>query len=115
MITAPAARPEAQEARGGKPPGSKRVRITNPVLNKSPFIRLKDAERLVKQGRAVWVVPDDQLRLNDHPANRANAAEAAAGYARAAAVPVRTVAELRHIPMVQPKEAFRQLNRRRGR
>jgi len=52
------------------------VRIINPVLNQSPVIRRKDADRLVNQERAAWVSPD-QLRLDlAHPGNQRAAAQA---------------------------------------
>ena len=79
----PAAGSETQEARGGQPRGStnnpKWVRIINSVMNQSPVIRRKDADRLVNQGRAAWVAPD-QVRLDlAHPTNQ-RAAEQARGW-----------------------------------
>jgi len=72
--------PVLQEACGGQPRGNgsnaKWVRIINPILNQSPVIRRKDADRLVNQGRAALVSPD-QLRLDlGHPANQRAAAQA---------------------------------------
>ena len=83
-MSPPAASPESQEACGGQPRGSgnnpKWARIINPVLNQSPVIRRKDANRLVNQGRAAWVARD-QVRLNlTDRANGRAAAQAASGY-----------------------------------
>jgi hypothetical protein len=77
----PGARPNIANGSGGQPQSNgKRARIVNPILNQSAKIRLKDAERLVRQGRGEWV-GDDQLRLIlSHPANTAAHERAAAGY-----------------------------------
>jgi hypothetical protein len=66
---------------GGEPRGNANwTRITNPVMNQSQMLRRKDAERLVKLGRATWV-GEDQLRLDlSHPANRRAMAIASSGY-----------------------------------
>lgn len=82
MTGPPAARPVPQEACGEQPRSNgnnpRWARIVNPVLNQSPVIRRKDANRLVKQGRAAWVSPD-QLRLDlAHLANQRAAAQARA-------------------------------------
>jgi len=109
MTPPPAARPASQEAHEGQPRSSRNprwVRITNPAMNQSPVIRRKDANCLVAQGRAEWVAAD-QLRLNlSHYANRANVAAAAYYYNRAVAKLVRSIAELRHIPVVRPEIAL---------
>jgi hypothetical protein len=116
MIGPPATQPEIQEARGGKPQGNpKRARITNPVLNQSPVIRRKDAERLVSRGRAEWVAADQLRLVMSHPQNRENAAAAATEYNRAAAVLVRSAAELRHVPVLRPQIALTNRSTRRRR
>ena len=103
------ARAVTQEACGGQPRGSgnnpKWARIVNPVLNQSPVIRRKDAERLVTQKRALWV-STDQLRLNlVHEGNQREAAGAAAGYEWPSGKVV-TVRELLNIGVVRPEKAI---------
>jgi hypothetical protein len=77
------ARPESQETRGEQPQSRRNprwARIVNPVLNQSPVIRRKDADRLVSLGRADWVA-SDQLRLMlSHPANLDAIDKASKGY-----------------------------------
>lgn len=85
MTGPPAAQAALQEARGGSPGANPRwALIVNPVLNESPVLRRKDAERLVSTRRAEWVSLDPknlQLRLVlGHPANQSAARAAAAGY-----------------------------------
>jgi len=53
------------------------VRILSPARNQKAVLRRKDAERLIRQGRAVWVA-DDQILLNSAPANKSNAEAARA-------------------------------------
>jgi hypothetical protein len=98
-----AARPtHSQEAREGNLGASPRwARIVNQSRNRSPLVRHKDGERLVRLGRAEWVAAD-QLRLTANAANRTAATEAAIGYDNAAAQMVRSEKELRHVPMVGP-------------
>ena len=81
-----AARPtHSQEAREGNLGASPRwARIVNQSRNRSPLVRHKDGERLVRLGRAEWVAAD-QLRLTANAANRTAATEAAIGYDNAAA------------------------------
>lgn len=80
MTGPPAARPEHQ-ARGGQPRSNPRwVRTVNPVLNQSPTLRRKDAERLVRLGRAEWVASDQIRLVMSDPQNRAAAALAAGTY-----------------------------------
>lgn len=106
MKPAPAPRPN-KNISGGKPQSSgKRARIVNPILNQSPKIRLKDAERLISQGRAEWVAPLQLRLVASHRANQINARAAAVGYDRAAAVLVRSTAELRHIPLIGFEKMF---------
>ena len=101
MNQSPAARPTAQEARVGQPRSSRWARIVNQSRNLSPIVRRKDAERLVRLGRAEWIAAD-QLRLTANAVNRTAAAAAAIGYAAAAAQIVRSEKELRQTPMVGP-------------
>ena len=98
-----AARPtHSQEAREGNLGASPRwARIVNQSRNRSPLVRHKDGERLVRLGRAEWVAAD-QLRLTANAANRTAATEAAIGYDNAAAQMVRSEKELRHVHMVGP-------------
>src|ERR1035438_9529058 len=97
-----AARPtHSQEARVGQPRSSRWARIVNQSRNRSPLVRHKDGERLVRLGRAEWVAAD-QLRLTANAANRTAATEAAIGYDNAAAQMVRSEKELRQTPMVGP-------------
>jgi hypothetical protein len=78
----------------------------NQVLNQSPIIRRKDAERLVLIGRAEWV-GSDQLRLVlSHPSNCIGAAIAARGYEWPAGK-IPDARELRHIPIVCAEKALR--------
>jgi hypothetical protein len=75
------------------------VRIVNQVRNASPIVRRKDAQYLVNFGRAEWVGSDQVRLIPLHPANRAEMVEAACAYDCASKVLVRSVNELRHIPM----------------
>lgn len=113
MSGPPGGRLDSQEAREGQPRSNPRwAVIVNPILNQSPRIRRKDAERLVAQGRAEWVA-SDQLRLvAAHSANRANASAAAVGYNNAAAALVRSADELRHVPIIRPWIALTERNNR---
>ena len=108
MTLPPGIRPRSQEACGELPRGNgnpRWVRIVNPVLNRSPVIRRKDANRLVAQGRAAWVSAD-QLRLNlAHPANQRAAARAAAGYEWPVDKVV-TARELLNVGVVRPEKAL---------
>lgn len=88
----PAARPATQEAAAAgvarqektKLKLSSRVKIVNSVSNGSGYIRRRDAELFLAQGRAVHVgkfAGHDHLRLlKAHPQNHAAAACAAGGY-----------------------------------
>jgi hypothetical protein len=85
--------------------------VTNPTWNGKRVIRRKDAEHYVSSGHAVWLFHDgresDQIRLlESNNQNRANAAEAATGYRRAAAVMIQRPEELRHIPVLLPHIAL---------
>src|ERR1039458_2824422 len=69
-----------KEAQVGQPRSKRSAKIVNQVENRSPMIRRKDAERLVRLGRAEWVA-EDQLRLVfSHPVNQRAAEVAAIGY-----------------------------------
>ena len=95
--SAPAPGASTSDSRAGHSAG--RVKITNQVLNRKPYVRFRDARRLVRDGRAEWV-GECQVRLLAHPANQVNAEQAAAGYTEAAAVPVKSAGELKHIPII---------------
>lgn len=110
-MSPPAARP-IQEACGGKPRGNggnpKWARIVNPMLNQSPMLRRKDAERLVSLGRAMWV-SHDQLRLDPtHPVNEHNATVAARGYEWPTGKILPTAQEFRNIPVLMPGKLLRE-------
>ena len=89
------------EARGD--PRSRRnaryVRVVNQVRNGSPIVRRRDAEALVAHGRAEWIGQDQVRLIVAHPLNKAEAAAAAEHYHGAVNRTVRSVAELRHIPL----------------
>jgi hypothetical protein len=113
---------EIQDARGGGSRGERKVqenpayvRVVNPCWNGKPIMRRKDAEHYVLQGRAEWLVSHkgatDQIRLLNHPSNRATRADSAQEYNRAAAVLIRQPEELSHIPVLMPEIA---LTRRTG-
>lgn len=80
----PADQPVIQEARPRIAGGSKirnpnYVRISNSYTNGSGLVRRREANHLVKQGRAEWC-GSGQVRLNGHPANQAGRRAAAHGY-----------------------------------
>ena len=116
MTELPAARPQTQDASGGKPPGSRnqRVRIVNPVLNQSPKIRRKDADRLVQLKRAEWVALDQLRLILSHPTNKLAAERAAAGYEQIPPDRFLNREHLRHVPMVCVDKAIARTERYPG-
>lgn len=119
-MSPPGLRPATQEARGGDTRGGQQtnpnyVRIVNPVENRSPVVKRKEAAHYVSTGRGVWV-GSDQLRLVlSHPSNQAKSAAEAEHYDRAVQVLVRSALELKHIPVVCPRIALTDRSVRSGR
>ncbi len=88
MTNTPGARPGTEAAAAGvvrqatpTPELSSRVKVVNSVSNRAGFIRRRDAEHFLAEGRAVHVGREagrGLIRLGEsHPKNRAAAIEAA--------------------------------------
>jgi hypothetical protein len=78
-----------------------KFKVVNASWNKSPYIKRKKALRLIEEHRAVFL-SGDQIRLTDHPANRAAAKRSAQGYEMSRL----TVEHVAHIPFVNPYKAL---------
>jgi hypothetical protein len=101
-------RQESHDARGGDTRGNKTnpkyVRIVNPVENGNPVIKRKVADHYVTTGRAEWVDADHLRLIASHPTNILKSYNSAAAYNAAAAVMIQSADELRHVPILRPRD-----------
>jgi hypothetical protein len=88
---------------------SRKIRITNPVENGSPFTSRKRALQFVQAGRAVFVGKNQIRFIETDLRNQAATARAAIGYVLSERM--LTQKELRNIPFVNPRKAYRQAMR----
>ena len=86
------------------------VKVINSVWNSSPFCKRRRAERLVSEGRAVWVA-DSQIKLIPHPKNAAVESDAACSYCTPQ---IATLEQLRNTPFDGPQRLLVALLSRRA-